>query len=111
MYSKYRKYDKVINYLQDVQKDVMKNLHDFRIKEDEKQGILFQRIKKESFKRYKVNVLVSNKDLKGAPVIVEWNPSYGNLIGKIEYENEQGTLKTDFTMIRAERFIRQTEVI
>ncbi len=101
LYSKYRNYDKVIKYLQDVQKDVMKNLHDFRIKEDEKQGILFQRIKKESFKRYKVNVLVSNKDLKGAPVIVEWNPSYGNLIGKIEYENEQGTLKTDFTMIRA----------
>ncbi|HHY91508.1 MAG TPA: AAA family ATPase, partial [Clostridiales bacterium] len=101
LYSKYRNYEKVIKYLKDVQKDVMKNLHDFRIKEDEKQGILFQRIKKESFKKYKVNVLVSNKDLKGAPVIVEWNPSYGNLIGKIEYENEQGTLKTDFTMIRA----------
>jgi len=44
--------------------------------------------------------LVDNSGLEGAPVIVDFNPTYYNLIGRVEYENEFGTMITDFTMIK-----------
>lgn len=47
-----------------------------------------------------VNVLVSNKDTKGAPVIVENNPTFGNLVGVVEYKEQFGVLSTDLTMIK-----------
>ena len=36
------------------------------------------------FLEYRVNLLVDNSDLKGAPVIMETNPNYINLFGSIE---------------------------
>lgn len=51
--------------------------------------------------RYKVNLFVDNSQLKGAPVIVEDNPTAFNLLGCIERESEMGALVTDFTLIRA----------
>ncbi len=53
------------------------------------------------FSRYGVNVIVENKPEEGAPVIRETNPTYYNLIGKVEYESRQGYLYTDFTKIVA----------
>jgi lon-related putative ATP-dependent protease len=50
--------------------------------------------------RYTVNILVNNKDTTGAPVIYEDNPTYNNLIGRIEHVSEMGTLTTDFTYIK-----------
>ena len=52
------------------------------------------------FRRYEVNVIVDNGDRKGAPVIAEANPTYGNLFGRIENEARFGTLVTDFTLIK-----------
>ena len=51
-------------------------------------------------KRYQVNLVTDNSVLKSAPVIVEPNPSYNNLFGRIEQEARFGTLVTDFTLIR-----------
>jgi len=53
------------------------------------------------FTRYTVNTFVSNDPADGAPVIRETNPTYYNLIGKIEYESRQGYLLTDFHRIKA----------
>ncbi len=53
------------------------------------------------FRRYRVNLLVSNGSAKGAPIITEDNPSVGNLIGRIEHQAQMGALTTDFTLIRA----------
>jgi lon-related putative ATP-dependent protease len=53
------------------------------------------------FSRFTVNVLVSNDPDQGAPVIRETNPTYYNLVGKIEYESRQGYLYTDFHRIKA----------
>ncbi|MDR3076938.1 MAG: AAA family ATPase, partial [Synergistaceae bacterium] len=47
------------------------------------------------FSRFTVNVFVSNDPEHGAPVIRETNPTYYNLVGKIEYESRQGYLYTD----------------
>jgi len=53
------------------------------------------------FKRYAVNVVVSNEDGDGAPVIYEDNPTLSNLIGRVEHISEMGALVTDFTLIKA----------
>jgi lon-related putative ATP-dependent protease len=39
-------------------------------------------------------------DVKGAPVVMEFNPTYQNLFGTTEKEAQFGALVTDFTMIR-----------
>lgn len=49
---------------------------------------------------YRVNVLVNNEDTKGAPVIYEDNPSYKNLIGRVEYQSKMGALTTNFNLIK-----------
>jgi lon-related putative ATP-dependent protease len=53
------------------------------------------------FSRFTVNVFVSNDPEGGAPVVRETNPTYYNLMGKIEYESRQGYLYTDFHRIKA----------
>ena len=53
------------------------------------------------FDRYRLNVIVDNSGLQGAPVIVETNPTYPNLIGKVEMRAEFGTLVTDYRQIKA----------
>ncbi len=52
------------------------------------------------YKKYRVNLLVNNKDTLGAPVVVETNPHYYNLFGKIEYRSQMGSVSTDLTMIK-----------
>ncbi|MGE5603926.1 MAG: Lon protease family protein [Nitrososphaerales archaeon] len=50
--------------------------------------------------RYRLNVLVDNSGLTGAPVIDETNPTYGNLIGRVEMRAQLGTLVTDYRYIK-----------
>jgi lon-related putative ATP-dependent protease len=47
-----------------------------------------------------VNLFVGDGDKNCAPVIVEDNPSLGNLIGRIEQQAQMGALFTDFSLIR-----------
>jgi lon-related putative ATP-dependent protease len=54
-----------------------------------------------SFDRYRANLVVDNCDTKGAPVIIEDNPTYYNLVGRVEHQVQLGALVTNFTMIRA----------
>jgi len=51
--------------------------------------------------RLEVNVVVDNGDARGAPVIVEWNPTYTNLIGRVERRANFGALETNHMLIRA----------
>jgi len=51
--------------------------------------------------RYRVNLVVDNGGLTGAPVIVEDNPLFRALFGSIEYQSENDVLVTDFSRIRA----------
>ena len=54
----------------------------------------------------RVNVVVDNHGLHGAPVVQEDNPSYRQLFGCIEYESDGEMLVTDFTRIRAGSLLR-----
>lgn len=56
-------------------------------------------------RRYLVNVLVTH-DGDGAPVVEEPNPTFANLLGRIEHRILQGALITDFAMIQAGALLR-----
>lgn len=51
-------------------------------------------------KRYGLNVLVDSGRNEGAPVVVELNPAYHNVFGRIEKETRAGSVVTDFTMVK-----------
>jgi ATP-dependent Lon protease len=102
-------YEKVHQYLDEVQEDILTNLGRFREKEEAPPPIpglvLPQAV--DSFSEYQVNVLVDNSETKGAPIIVETTPNYRNLFGTIERVVERtGIWKTDFLHIKAGSFLR-----
>jgi len=99
---RYASLSEVVAYLEQVQADILENLDRFRSEPEEKgtAPFLAQRDVEHPFRRYEVNVIVDHSDLKGAPVIIESNPTYGNLFGRMEQEARFGTLVTDFSMIR-----------
>lgn len=51
--------------------------------------------------RYRVNVLIDHGETRGAPVVVETNPTFMNLVGRIERDVRLGDNVLDFTMLRA----------
>jgi lon-related putative ATP-dependent protease len=99
---KYKNIPEIIEYIEDVKDDIIENLSDFIFKKSKESStpVLFPWMKEVPFKKYEVNVIVNNSILKGAPVIIEQNPTYQNLFGRIEKEAQFGVLSTDFTMIR-----------
>ncbi len=52
------------------------------------------------FNRYEVNLLVTQPEEDGAPVIEEMHPTLANLVGRIEHMSQQGTLVTDFRFVK-----------
>ncbi|MFP4667311.1 MAG: Lon protease family protein [Desulfosalsimonas sp.] len=51
-------------------------------------------------RKYKVNLLVDNSEKEGSPVVYEDNPTYANLVGKVEHISQMGALTTDFNLIK-----------
>lgn len=95
---KYVDLPKVVAFLEDMMEDVVEHLHDFLITAEEGEP---HKKAPPSFDKYRVNLLVDNSRLEGAPVVFESNPTYYNLVGKLEYEQRMGFLVTDFTKIKA----------
>ena len=50
--------------------------------------------------RYGVNLLVDRAESKGPEVVLEPNPDFESLFGKIEFRQIEGVLSTDFSLIR-----------
>ncbi|KAF1085331.1 Lon protease [Sporotomaculum syntrophicum] len=105
---KYRDNPEVIKYLEALKQDVVKNVKDFkRTSSSEEQGqmVMFGKTTREKVEeRHAINLLVNNRNCEGAPVIVETNPNYYNLCGRVEYSSRMGVVSTDFTMIKAGAF-------
>ena len=101
--SKYRRNKKINKFLNDVKKDVLSNVPVFlqdETKDAQAQTNPLQQ-KPDPCLNYRVNLFVDNSNLEGAPVIMDWDYSYHNIFGKLEYENYYGSLKTDHTMLKA----------
>ena len=97
---KYDELPEVVAYLQSVQENIIDNSHDFH--EQERAPLPFlARDPSQTFGQYEVNLVVSNEADAVAPVVFEANPTYNNIIGKVEHRSEMGALVTDFRLIRA----------
>lgn len=96
---KYAELRPVLDYLHEVKNDIIKNLGDFKPKEQPPTPYPIPRAEAD-YTRYKVNVLIDNSEVAGAPVVYEVNPTYTNLFGAMERRASFGALFTDFTMIR-----------
>ncbi len=102
---KYEYSNEVVNYLLDVKQNLLDNIDIFIEKKDEGAILPFSFFKKDEKKeiidKFKINLVVDNSKLQGSPVVFEANPTYHNLFGRIEYENEMGVITTDYKNIKA----------
>ncbi|MDZ7263191.1 MAG: AAA family ATPase [candidate division KSB1 bacterium] len=96
-------HDEVPIYLKEVEDDVLNHIADFLAPpaESEAEAATPSSAGQVTFDRYRVNLIVDNSDSKGAPVIVEPNPTYNNLIGRIDRISKMGILITDYSLIKA----------
>lgn len=107
--SEFSNQPKVLEYLQEVREDIIEHaeaiinpgggnpfLQSITGKQEKKISASSHPI----LWRYTVNVMIDNAKAKGTPVFYEDNPTYNNLIGRIEHVSEMGALTTDFTFIR-----------
>ena len=93
----------VLAHLDEIEQDIIENVNLFMSAEEsssaeEKNFSLHQ---KSNLSRYQVNPLTDRAPAKGAPVIFETNPTYYNVMGRIEKRAHMGTVTTDFTMVQA----------
>ncbi len=89
---KWRHQPAIVDFLDAIREDVVEHAEAFQDNENgQPTGLLG---------RYKVNLLVDNADTTGAPVIYEDLPNHQHLAGQIEHRTRQGTLYTDFTLIK-----------
>lgn len=106
---KYKAFEVIINYLDEVQEHLLKNIQ--AIKQFKQMETLSSQQKammgmslagsEFSFDEYRVNLVVDNSQTNGAPVILEKNPTGPNIIGRIEQQGWFGALVTNFRMIKA----------
>lgn len=103
---KYGGLDRVVEYIGQVEEDIIENFQAFKPDEqssssDSGMGAALQGLmRRQFFRKYMVNVVVDNSGLEGAPAVLELNPTYNELFGRIEKEAQFGALSTDFTMIK-----------
>jgi lon-related putative ATP-dependent protease len=96
---------KVSPYLECVKEDILDNIDDFKTQVEEAAPppvpSLKMPKKETEFHKYFVNVIVNNGGRKGSPCVIESNPTYYNLFGRMEHKFQSGAAFTDFTMIKA----------
>ena len=102
---KYSESPDIVTYLEQVQEDVIGNVREIIGEEEaEKPTIPLPGLRlgrgRSFLRRYQVNLLVDHSQSKGAPVIYEDNPTYQNLIGRVEHIPQMGALITDFNLIK-----------
>ncbi len=92
----------VKTYLDEVQQNIIESLDDFRQpKEDKSNPAALLGVSETSdLSRFRINLLVDHGQCQGTPIIDEDHPTYQNLIGRVEYLSQLGTLVTNFTQIK-----------
>jgi lon-related putative ATP-dependent protease len=105
---KYADFPQIVEHLKAVQEDVIENAREFLSSDEDPSDPMsalrqaMQRLREGPavLRRYGVNVLVDHSTSEGAPVIYEDNPTYQNLIGRVEHMAQMGALLTDFNLIQ-----------
>ncbi|CBL46798.1 Predicted Lon protease (S16) [gamma proteobacterium HdN1] len=98
---RYAQSTEVVAYLEAVKEDIISNFPDFLDNNDD--GTPHNpraRAKSPELRRYCVNALVSGGDAGCAPIIYEMNPTFQNVMGRLENLAYKGTVTTDLTLIK-----------
>jgi len=96
----------VLEYLAQVKGDITEHADDLRRGKDEEEGgplealIARSGLASQPLGRYQVNVIDDHSGVSGARVVYEDKPTFRNLIGRVEYVAQMGTLVTHFTLIQ-----------
>jgi lon-related putative ATP-dependent protease len=108
---RYAEVPEIIDHLEAVREDLVQNARELLPSDEQSQSSLFQALTgaagqgardgRGALRRYQVNVLVDHSGSEGAPVIYEDNPTYQNLVGRVEHMAQMGALLTDFSLIKA----------
>ncbi len=102
---RYSKQPKVSQYLNDLKNYILNNLELFKETEEPVNPMLGVPVSqamggRNPFLPFQVNVFVDSSETKGLPVIVESNPNFGNMFGKIERRFLFGGYLSDHTMLK-----------
>jgi len=113
----YQDLPEVVEHLQAVKRDMVENNQDLlklsQAREGGGEGVQEQlaqalggqtggkQMQGDPLRRYRVNLLVDRDPDGGAPIEYEDNPTYPNLLGRIEHMARMGALVTDFNLIKA----------
>lgn len=96
---KYMDVTAVVGFLDEMEQDVLARLDELAPwEEEEDEGFGLQG--ESPWARYQVNLFVEHSQDGGAPVVMEPNPTYPNLFGRVERRAEMGVLTTDIRLIR-----------
>lgn len=107
--NKYADHPEIRRHLNEVQEHVVENVRDFLANDQQlpgqgggvgMQGPVSRVVEEPRLRRYRVNVVVDHADDDHAPVVYEDNPTYQNLVGRVEYLPQMGALVTDFNLIK-----------
>lgn len=104
--AEYQDMPEVVNYLNEVRRDMLENIDDFIPRPEPPAGPAMPvpapaRAAMSPLRRYEVNLLVDCTLDECSPVVFETNPTPQRMFGRIEKEAVFGAVTTDFTMIRA----------
>lgn len=99
---RYADLENVLDFLDAVQDDVVESAEELR-ETPKTEGDMSGVVVSGSLPlfRYQVNLLVDRNGTKAAPVVFEDNPTFPNLVGRIDHIAHMGTLVTNFTMVMA----------
>lgn len=97
--------DEIVDFLNAAGRDLIRNVGLFLAPSGEESEIVKQpadTARDARFRRYMINVIVAHDTAEGvhAPIVEELNPTYGNLIGRVEHLAQMGALVTDFLLIK-----------
>jgi predicted ATP-dependent protease len=96
----------VVAHLEATERDMIRNVALFLKSGDDDAELIKQPAdtsRDPRYRRYLVNVLVGSDGgaPRPVPTVEELNPTYGNLIGRIDHIAQMGNLMTDFLLIKA----------
>ena len=101
--AEFKSFPSILEHLGEIEQDIVANVQYFLPSEEteSKESGFFKLPPNTNLNRYLVNALTDREPSRGAPVIFETNPTYHNVMGRIEKRAYMGTVTTDFTMVKA----------
>ena len=102
---KYGDLEQVVSFINSVREDILDNVQEFKQPSEEETSDRLSflgaiQAKQNQFDKYRVNLIVDHCNAEGAPVVLEENPTYNNLVGSVEHKAQFGALITNFHMIK-----------